>query len=53
MVRLLIEVIVQERVVELFAIEDVETQRRLIEHEQFRVDRHDEREMQLRHHAFR
>ena len=53
MVRLMIEVVVQERVVELFAKENVETQRRLIEDEQLRVDRHDEREMQLRDHAFR
>ena len=48
-----IEVIVQQRIVELFAIQDVETKRRLVEHEQLRVDRHDQREVQLRHHAFR
>ncbi len=53
MVRAAIEVVVQERVVELFAIQDVEAKRRLVEHQQFRVDRHDQGEVQLGHHAFR
>jgi hypothetical protein len=48
----LVEVVVQQRVVELLPIEDVEAERRLIEHQQSRVDRHDEREVQLRDHAF-
>src|SRR6476659_11391198 len=48
-----IEVIVQQRVVELFAIQDVQTKRRLIEHEQARVDCHHDGEMQLSHHSFR
>ena len=46
-----IEIIVQQRVVELFAKQDVETKRRLVQYEQFRVNRHDQREVQLRHHA--
>jgi hypothetical protein len=41
-----IEIIVQQRVVELFAIQDVEAKRRLIEHEQSRVDCHHDGEMQ-------
>ena len=53
MVRVLIEVIVQQRIVELFAIENVETKRRLVQHQQFRVNRHDQREMQLGDHALR
>ena len=48
-----IEVIVQQRIVELLAIQDVEAKRRLVQHQQFRVDRHDQSEMQLGHHAFR
>ena len=48
-----IEVVVQQRVVELLAIQDVEAKRRLIQHQQFRVDRHDQREVQLGHHALR
>ena len=46
-----IEVIVQQRIVELFPIQDVEAKRRLIQHEQLRVNRHDQSEVQLRHHA--
>src|SRR5262249_32245674 len=48
-----IEIVVQQRIVELFAIQDVQAKCRLIEHEQSRVDSHHEREMQLRYHAFR
>src|SRR4051794_3965898 len=45
-----VEVIVQQRIVELFAIKDVEAKRRLVQDQQLRVDRHDQREMQLRDH---
>src|SRR5712664_2695155 len=48
-----IVVVVQQRIVELLAIQDVETKRRLVEHKQFRVDGHDHREMQLDYHALR
>ena len=48
-----IEVIVQQRIVKLFAIQDVQAKRGLIQHQQLCVDRHDQREMQLRYHAFR
>src|SRR5437764_14874893 len=48
-----IEIIVEQRIVELFPKQNVETECRLIEYQQFRVDRHDYREMQLRHHALR
>ena len=48
-----IEVVVQQRVVELLAVEDVEAERRLVQHQQSRVDRHDQREVQLGHHALR
>ena len=48
-----IEVIVQQGIVELLPVQDVETQRRLIEQEQPRVDRHDQREVELGHHSFR
>ena len=40
-----VEVIVQQRIVELFAIQDVQPKRWLIQHQQFRVDRHDQRKM--------
>ena len=49
----LVEIIVQERIVELFAIEDIEAKRRLIQHQQFRIDRHDQREMELGDHPLR
>ena len=48
-----IEVVVQQRVVELLAIEDVEAERRLVQHQQLRVDGHDQGEVQLGHHALR
>ncbi len=46
-----VEVVVQQRIVELFPIEDVETERWLIEHKELRVNGHDEREVELGHHA--
>ena len=48
-----IEVVVQERIVELFAKQEVEPQRGLIQHQQPRVDGHDHSEMELGHHSFR
>ena len=48
-----IEIVVQQRVVELLAVQKVEAERRLVQHQQLGVDRHDEREVQLRHHALR
>ena len=49
----LVEVVLQQALVELLAIEDVEAQRRLVQHQQFRINRHDQGEVQLRHHALR
>ena len=43
-----VEVVAEQRIVELLAVEDVEPERRLVEHQQPRVDRHDHREVQLR-----
>ncbi len=48
-----IEVVVQQRIVELLAIQDVEAKRRLVQHQQSRVNRHDQSEVQLGHHALR
>ena len=48
-----IEVVVQQGIVELLAIEDVETKGRLIEHQQSGVDGHDDGEVELRHHTLR
>ncbi len=48
-----IEVVVQQRVVELFAEEDVQAERRFVEHQQSGINRHHEREVQLGHHALR
>ncbi len=53
MVRLAIEVVIQQRIVELLAIQDVEAKRRLVQHQQFRVNGHDQSEVQLGHHALR
>src|SRR5437868_9917424 len=48
-----IEVVVQQRIVELLAVQDVKAKRRLVQYQQFRINRHDEGEMQLGHHALR
>src|SRR5256885_4099497 len=48
-----IEVVVQQRVVELLAKKDVEAKRGLVQHQQFRVHGHDQSEVQLGHHALR
>src|SRR6516165_5548661 len=48
-----VEVVVQQRIVELLAIENVQPKCRLVEHQQFGVNGHHEREVQLRYHAFR
>src|SRR6266436_1128941 len=41
------EVVVQQRIVELLAIQDVESKCRLVQYPQFRVNGHDQGEMQL------
>ena len=46
-------VIVDQRVVELLAEQDVKTECRLIKHQQLRFNGHHQRQMQLRDHAFR
>src|ERR1700733_2228067 len=46
-------VVVQQGIVELLAIQDVEAKRGLVQHQQSRVNSHDQGEMQLRHHALR
>ena len=48
---MLVEVFFQQVLIELLAVEDIEAQGRLIEHQQLGVDGHDERQMQLHHHA--
>src|SRR6476469_10214484 len=48
-----VKIIVQQRIVKLFAIENVQAERWLVQHQQFRVDGHYQSEMQLGHHAFR
>src|SRR5438270_87178 len=48
-----IEVVVEQRIVELFSEKDVETKRRLVQHQQFCVNRHNQSEMQLGHHPLR
>src|SRR5207302_3151930 len=48
---LLVEIIVEQRVIELAPIQQIEPERRLIEHQQARIDRQDQRQVQLRHHA--
>src|SRR5262249_13148803 len=47
-----VEIIIQQRVIELPPEQQVEAERRLIQHQQPRIDRQDEGEMQLGHHAF-
>ena len=46
-------IVVQQGIVELLAKQDVQTKRRLVEHQQSRVYSHDQRQVQLRHHALR
>src|SRR6266436_2975107 len=48
-----VEVGVQQRIVELLAIKEVEAKRVLVQHQQFRVNGHDQSEMYLGHHALR
>src|SRR2546421_10378276 len=48
-----IEVVVQQRIVELLAIQDVEAECRLVQHQQSCIDGHDQGEVQLGHHALR
>ena len=47
----LVEVVFQQVLVELLAVEDVEAQRGLVEHQQLGVDRHHQRQVQLHDHA--
>ena len=46
-----IEVVVEQGIVELLAKQNVEAKRRLVQHQQFRVNGHDQGQVQLRHHA--
>src|SRR5437868_6300571 len=48
-----LEVIVQQRIVELFTEEDVESKCGLVEHQQSRVDGHHDGEVELCHHPLR
>src|SRR5882672_2713309 len=48
-----VEIIVQQRIVKLLPVQNVQPQRRLIQHQQSRVNRHHHRQVQLRHHPFR
>src|SRR4051812_41714754 len=48
-----IEVVVQQGMVELLSIKNVEAQRRLVQYQQFRVNCHDQGEVQLGHHSLR
>ena len=48
---LAVVIVVEQRFIELLAIQQIEAECGLIEHEQVSVDGHDQREMQLRHHA--
>src|SRR5580704_141396 len=48
-----VEVVVQQRVIELLAIKDVEAERGLIQNQQSRVDGHNQSEVKLSHHALR
>ncbi len=47
----MVEIVVQQHVVELLAVEQVETERGLVQHQQLGVDGHDERQMELGDHA--
>src|ERR1035438_527654 len=46
-----IEIVIEQRIVELLPIENVEAKGGLVEQEQPRVDGHRQREVQLRNHA--
>src|ERR1700680_4955024 len=48
-----IVVVVQQRIVKFLAIQNVEAKSRLVEHQQSRLNGHDESEEQLGHHALR
>jgi len=48
-----VEIVIQQGIVKLLPIENVETQRRLIQHQQLRINRHHQGKMQLGHHALR
>src|SRR6202166_2124468 len=44
-----IEVVIQQRIVELLTIQNIQAKGRLVQYKQFRVNGHNQREMQLRH----
>src|SRR5215471_15200358 len=48
-----VEVIAQQGIVELLAVQDVEAEGRFVEHQQSGVDGHDQSQMKLSHHALR
>src|SRR5207302_6432025 len=48
-----VEVVIQQGIIELFAVQDVQAEGRLVQHQQFHVQRHDQGEVQLGHHALR
>src|SRR5258708_1860933 len=48
-----IEIVVQQRIVELLAVQDVEAERWFIQNQQLCVNGHDQSEVQLGHHALR
>ena len=52
-VRLPSKIVVQQRIVELLAVQDVEAERGLVQQQELRVDGHHQREVQLGHHALR
>src|SRR5262249_41169419 len=48
-----VEVVVQQRIVKLLTKQNVEPKRRLVEHQQSRINGHHQRKMKLCHHALR
>ncbi len=48
---LAIKIVIQQGIIELLAKENVEAERRLVQHKQFCVNGHHQSEMQLGHHA--
>src|SRR5262249_36635616 len=47
-----VKIVIQQRIVELLAVQDVEAKRGLIQYQELHVHGHDEREVKLGHHAF-
>src|SRR5262252_1256708 len=48
-----VEIVVEQGVIELLAVKDVETERRLVEDQELCIHRHDQSQVELRDHAFR